>query len=58
MSELDELDEFDLEEEVLELDEEVELETVSKKKSKKIENVSANKYCYYKREQKDLSSTI
>ena len=40
MSELDELDEFDLEEEVLELDEEVELETVSKKKSKKIENVS------------------
>ena len=40
MSELDELDGFDLEEEELELDEEVELETVSKKKSKKVENVS------------------
>jgi DNA repair protein RadA len=40
MSELDNLDEFDLEEEELDLDDEVELETTSKKKSKKIENVS------------------
>lgn len=40
MSELEDLDEFDLEEADLELEEDVELETTSKKKSKKIEGVS------------------
>jgi len=40
MSELDELDEFDLEEEELDLEEDVDLEIASKKKSKKVENVS------------------
>ena len=40
MSELDELDEFDLEEEELDFEDSTEIETTSKKKSKKIENVS------------------